>query len=204
MSTMTTPAPSSELDLLRDAFRRRAIDAVDRATQKAAPYELAEALSAPTGIGAAIRLLGDAAVQEAVAELEPLAAAFARGATAKRELVHKAGGFLSAEQMGVALGGISRQAVDKRRRAGQLLAMQVAGDWRYPAVQVDADGRVPPGLPQVLKSLAESGPWGTLDFLLSPDSVLDGLTPLEALRRGGIHAERVVRMLRAIETDAYL
>lgn len=202
---MNTPAaPCSEPELLRQAFRRRAMEAVDHAAQKASPKELAEALSAPTGIGAAIRLLGDIAVQDSVAELEPLAAAFARGAAAKRELVQQAGGLLSAEQMGVALGGISRQAVDKRRRAGQLLAMQVAGDWRYPAVQVDADGRVPAGLPQVLKSMADSGPWVILDFLLSPDSVLDGLTPLEAVRRGGVHAAWVARMLRAMESDVYL
>jgi hypothetical protein len=205
MSTMTAPAAtSSELALLRQAFRRRAMEAVDRATLKAAPNELAEALSAPTGIGGTIRLLGDVAVQEAVAELEPLAAAFARGAAARQALVQQAGGLLSAGQMGVALGGISRQAVDKRRRAGQLLAMQIAGDWRYPAAQVDADGRVPAGLPTVLKALAESGPWGILAFLVTPQEVLEGTTPLQALREGGEAADYVFRMLHAMEHDAYL
>jgi hypothetical protein len=105
--------------------------------------------------------------------------------------------------MGAALSGISRQAVDKRRRAGQLLALRVGADWRYPAIQVDRHGMVPDGLAVVLRSMADSGPWSILDFLLTPDEVLEGLTPIEALRRGGTLAATVQRQLAAAANDAY-
>jgi hypothetical protein len=105
--------------------------------------------------------------------------------------------------MGHALGGISRQAVDKRRRAGQLLAVHVGADWRYPAAQADRDGCVPDGLASVIQAMRDAGPWATLDFLLAPDSVLGGLTPLDALKHGGAAAATVYRMVTAAQSDAY-
>ena len=105
--------------------------------------------------------------------------------------------------MGDALGGISRQAVDKRRRAGQLLAVHVGSDWRYPAAQADRDGNVPDGLGDVIRAMQDAGPWATLDFLLAPESTLDGLTPLDALRRGGAAAEIVLRLVTAAQSDTY-
>lgn len=48
----------------------------------------------------------------------------------------------------------------------------------------------------------ESGPWATLDFLLAPDERLDGVSPLETLRRGGNMAE-VDRLLRTELGDGF-
>jgi hypothetical protein len=39
-------------------------------------------------------------------------------------------------------------------------------------------------VPEVVRGLAAAGPWVTLDFLLAPDTVLGGRTPLQALQNG--------------------
>jgi hypothetical protein len=149
------------------------------------------------------RLLADAAALGAAGELEPLAASIARGAEVRADLVRRSGGLLTAVQMGNVLGGISRQAVDKRRRTGQLLAVHVGADWRYPAAQADRDGNVPDGLANVIQAMRDAGPWATLDFLLAPDSALGGVTPLKALKRGGAAAATVHRLVTAAQSDAY-
>ena len=140
VTTLDRPADTTEASLLREAFQRRATEAIARATRVATPAALAEALSAPTDAGAVARLLSATVGQvdeETTGTLDPLAAAIARGTEIKQRLVKEAGGLLTASQMGALLGGISRQAVDKRRRAGQLLAVRVGNDWRYPAIQVE-------------------------------------------------------------------
>lgn len=200
------PAPGrDEGDLLRIAFRRRTQHVVEQIASSASPEALARALAAPTDFGALASALGDATIPPSALELDPLADAVARGAGERARLSALAGGLLSAEQAGQALGGISRQAVDKRRRANQVLAVRVASDWRYPAIQIDADGQVPPALPAILALAAETGmsAWATLDFLLAPDGALDGLAPLDALRRGPGAAGAVRRLLEAAKADAY-
>lgn len=218
MTTGTTPPePSSgeqsprasrgrtEGELVRDAFRRRAGHALERLARSASLDELALALEAPTDYGAVARALGSSAVPDAVLDLDPLADALARGAGERERLASRAGGLLSAAQAARALGGISRQAVDKRRRADQLLAVRVASDWRYPAAQIGADGTVPAALPSILAIASElgMGAWATLDFLLTPDDALSGLSPVDALRRGGAEADAVGRVLEAARADAY-
>lgn len=199
-----TPA-RTEGELMREAFRRRAGHALERLARSASLEDLAQALEAPTDYGAIARALGGSAVSDAVLDLDPLADALARGATERERLASQAGGMLSAGQVARALGGISRQAVDKRRRANQLLAVRVASDWRYPAAQIGADGVIPTALPSVLASASDlgMGPWTTLDFLLTPDSTLGGLTPIEVLHRGGTDANAVGRLMEAAKVDAY-
>jgi hypothetical protein len=45
--------------------------------------------------------------------------------------------------------------------------------------------------------MSGSGPWVTLDFLLAPDAVLDGMTPLKALSHSDEMRERVMRLVRS-------
>ena len=164
---------------------------------------LGEALSAPTDFGAVARALGDPAAFAAARSLDPLADAWARGAVERERLSVEAGGLLSADEAGRALGGISRQAVDKRRRSLHLLAVRIASDWRYPAAQIGPDGQAVPGLSTVLEGLAALGPWAQLSFLLANDDALGGITPLEALRRGGAAADDVQRIAQSHGTDAF-
>ena len=119
---------SSAGDLVREAFRLRASHAVEQIAQSASLETLARALAASTDFGAVARALGGSAIPQSALDLDPLADALARGAVERERLVLLAGGLLSANAAGRALGGISRQAVDKRRRGNQLLAVRVAGD----------------------------------------------------------------------------
>ena len=190
-------------EIVRDAFRRRAEHAIEHIARSATLEALSEALSAPTDFGAVARALGDPAAFAAARPLDPLADAWARGAVERERLSVDAGGLLSADEAGRALGGISRQAVDKRRRSRQLLAVRIANDWRYPAAQFGPDGQVVPGLPTVLEGLAALGPWAQLSFLLANDDTLGGITPLEALRRGGAAADDARRIVQSYRTDAF-
>jgi hypothetical protein len=198
-----TPLPE---DAVRRAFLQRSVAALERIAAQADPGRLADALAAPSDVGTIARALGDPrAVGDAVASLDPLSDALARGATAKRDLVEVAGGALGAEEAGRLL-GITRQAVDKRRRAGALLAVRIGDDWRYPACQFDeaGPGGVVAGLPEVVQAMAAAGPWATLDVLLAADGALGGASPLAVLRSGGGEGLAAVRrLLRQAETDAF-
>ena len=113
---------------MRDAFRERAGHAIDQIAKSASIEVLADALAASTDFGAVVRALRDPAAFPATVPLDPLTDALARGVAEREHLAAKAQGLLSAEEAGRILGGISRQAVDKRRRAGQLLAVNLHGD----------------------------------------------------------------------------
>jgi hypothetical protein len=120
----------------------------------------------------------------AVARTSPLLPSLLRGARQRRALLHAEGGTLSGEQVASAL-GISRQAVDKQRQRGRLLAVREGAAWRYPSWQL-ADGRVLAGLPGVLRILAGQSPWTTVAFLTSQNTRLGSRRPLDLLRRGNV------------------
>jgi hypothetical protein len=196
-------ASANAESVLREAFLRRTTEALKRIAREAPREALADALAAATDVGALARVLGDsAAVGPAVSELEPLGPALARNARHRDELMELAGGALSAGDVGSLL-GISRQAVDKRRRAHALLAVRMGGDWGYPRRQFDeANHDVAPGVAKATQALAESGPWATLDFLLTPDAALEGRSPLDVLREGDPDGD-VDRLLRQISGDGF-
>lgn len=191
---MSVAAPDS----LREAFRRRAVGAIERMAREASLESLADAMAAATDTGTVARALAEQAATDALQRLEPLAGAIARGAEVRAGLAEAAGGMLSADEVGKAL-GISRQAVDKRRTAGKLLAVRVRGDWHYPAIQFH-DGEVLPGIEAVVAGMPEASPWSVLDFLLAPDGALDGRSPIAALQAGDLTPVR--RLLAAREADA--
>lgn len=197
-------AARQEASRIREAFRRRAGKAVEQIAQAASPDALAQALEASTDVGAVVSALAGTAIPRAALELDPFADAIARGIDARERLATRAGGLLTAAEIGRAL-GISRQAVDKRRRGHRLLAVPVAGDWRYPAAQLSDNGEVPPLLATVLAEGARLGltDWAMLDFLLAEDKALGGLTPLAALRGGESGAADLRRMLAAMKADAF-
>ncbi len=192
-----TGTPRDPATLVRDTFRRRAAQALEHLARSASLETLAEALAAPTDFGAVARALSDPEAVAPVLPLDPLTDAFARGAMVREQLAAESGGLLTAEDVSRRLGGISRQAVDKRRRNHQVLGVRVGNDWRYPAVQFEPDGGVVPGLPAILRTLGDLAPWVVLDFLLAPDDVLSGATALAALRQGGVQADYVRRLADA-------
>lgn len=121
----------------------------------------------------------DAAFQQALAE------AVVRGRPRWLEILNSEGGVVTAGQMGTLL-GISRQAVDKRRRAGTLLGFQDTGrEYLYPVWQVQ-DGKPLPGLERVLATLREGEHFERSQFMffLSRFGRLWDHRPLDYLRRG--------------------
>ncbi|MBD8665640.1 XRE family transcriptional regulator [Rhizobium sp. CFBP 8752] len=78
--------------------------------------------------------------------------------------------------------GVSRVTVNTKRQNGQVLGLDGAKrGFRFPAWQLDRDGRPYAALPKLDEILA--GPWAVYRFLVSPHSALDGRTGLDALQR---------------------
>jgi hypothetical protein len=114
---------------------------------------------------------------------DPLAKARLRGAVAMRELLGRDGGSWTASQVATRL-GISRQAIDKRRKAGQLLGVELPKRGvLYPAWQFTGTGTLV-GLVEVLAALREHDPWAQARFFVAENDRLGARRPVELLRRG--------------------
>jgi hypothetical protein len=190
----------AEPDSVQAAFLRRALSALERIASSVPTKTLTEALAPPTDVGALAQLLSRSeVVGSAVTDLDPLAPSLARNVEHRQTLLILAGGAVSAEEAGQVL-GITRQAVDKRRRAGTVLAVREGSDWRYPACQFD-NGEVRAGIADVVRAFGSAGPWVALDFLLASDTTLAGRTPMEALRAGD--RDSVLRLVRGAQGDGF-
>jgi hypothetical protein len=180
---------------IQTAFIRRTTHAIERLAAQADEATLVEAMAAPTDVGTLARVLIDVtAIGSAVAEIDADAVDLAAEIQHRANLIRQAGGTLSADEVGKLL-NISRQAVDKRRRSNRLLAIRQGGDWLYPRAQFHEHEAIP-GLPDVIRDCAGSGPWVTLEFLVTEDDVLGGLSPRDALLKGGALRDRVATLLR--------
>jgi hypothetical protein len=99
------------------------------------------------------------------------------------------GPFYSTSGLARVLGGVSRQAIEERRRRRTILALRTADDvWVYPAFQLDERNRVVEGLAQVLVRFHPETPddeWMVAAFIAAPQPGLDGRSIAEQLRQGG-------------------
>jgi hypothetical protein len=188
---------------IRAAFWARASAALKRIAERADESSLQRAVAAPTDAGALARAISDySGGSGAVEDLDPLAALIARGAEQKVELLKHAGGALPVSNVAKLL-GISRQAVDKRRREGKLLAIPRGADYVYPACEFADDGVVP-GLAEILGQFGLQRSWAALAFLVTPDDQLGGLSPLKALQRNDARLrEPTLRLARAAAGDGF-
>jgi len=173
---------------LMQVFMMRAINAVLRFTELSEDL-VVDAAKAPRDLDVLVRGLLASPIVEDLKAVEPLAPAFIRGYEAKRKLIEENGGTLSAEKAGEVL-GITRQAVEKRRQAGKLLALTIGRHgYRYPVWQFCESGTLP-GLEQVLAVLASHDQWMQMAFFVGGNPRLDNRTPKEMLEDGEI--ERVL------------
>jgi hypothetical protein len=169
MSTIATPPETT-----RQAFAERAMRAIRVLSQTLDETALLQALTASTDTGVLARSL---VRDESLEEADPLLAARLRGMNAKREILQSHGGTVSGAKAAEIL-HISRQAVDKRRLQGKLIAVELGKKgFHYPIWQFDL-----PGLEEVLAELQGHDAWTQLSFFLNPHGLLDGKTPLDALR----------------------
>jgi len=203
-STAPDLAPSNAMDAAlsvvaaanghrtKAAFAARALRAVARLVAVTDEGALTEATGAPSDYSALLQVL---ARPEAVADLhtmadpDPLLPAHLAGLRAREHLLAAEGGAYTSAQMATAL-GITRQAVDNRRRHGRLLAVTLGRrGYRYPAWQIE-QGNALPGLARVLAELHDLDPWTQLAFILNPNTWLDDETPLAVLRLGDLDRVR--------------
>ena len=92
---------------------------------------------------------------------------------------------LSAEKAGEIL-TMSRQAVEKRRKAGRLIGISLGRrGFGYPSWQFTERGGLP-HLERVLGALKQHDAWTKLVFFMSENAALDGRKPIDALRSGDV------------------
>jgi hypothetical protein len=109
------------------------------------------------------------------------------------------GPFYSTKGIARVLGGVSRQAVDDRRRRRTLLALRTSdGVWVYPQLQLDDRNRVLTGLPEVLAAFdAETiDGWTLASLITTPQDALAGRSVVEHLR-ARLPLEPVLDLARA-------
>ena len=113
------------------------------------------------------------------------ARAILRGREYARADLREAGGAFDIDQVRNLLGGVTRQAVQKRVQERSLLAIPGPnGRRRYPATQFKADGTVVEGLKAVLRALPTDNPWSALNFLVNGQDALGGAKPIDRLKGG--------------------
>jgi hypothetical protein len=199
-SRQSRKGAEAEMEIFGAAFALLVREAVPVMEKMGTPL-LAAALREERPGAAVAGLLADFATESLVAEAnsDPLAVAIAATARRRRELLAEAGGGLSTAMVARAL-GTSRQAVDKRRRTGTLLAVPMpAGDWAFPAAQFGADQRPLEGLANALRAFTIDDPWMRLAELLAPDADLGDRSALQVLRAEGRAAlPQVCRALASV------
>lgn len=104
---------------------------------------------------------------------------------------------LTAAQVKALLGSKSRQTPHDRLEKNSLLAVRDNGICKFPSWQFDPSGPdgVIAGLPDVLKAL-DGSEFSKLNWLTSQNPYLDGLTPVESLKKG--EKERVLKEAKAL------
>lgn len=118
-----------------------------------------------------------------------LRASRGRGLESRQRLLLAKGGTLSVQQVALRFGP-TRQAVDKPRRAGRMIAVNTGRrGFAYPAWQFESE-RVLAGIEAVLTDLAVRDGWMQTAFFMSGDPRLEGATPLDELRGGNVKAVR--------------
>ncbi|MGI8475160.1 MAG: hypothetical protein ACR2OO_02115 [Thermomicrobiales bacterium] len=172
------------------AFIARALNALATLAEQSDERTMVEATGASSDYSALLQVLEQLAALAALRAVDPLGPARLRGLRAREWILRQEGGAFTSGQMAAAL-GISRQAVDKRRKRSALIGIELGRrGYSYPAWQLGAEG-VLDGLESVLADLRGESAWAQAAFFLTSNVWLDGETPLAALRRGDVG--RVVR-----------
>jgi hypothetical protein len=190
MSTVEEPlagvvrATAQLLELAMDERRRlviaRALGGLAAALPRVSPDHLAELAAEETDYAVLVSLCQAPAGLDAWHQADPFAAARQRAAEVKQRLLEAEGGAEPVSAVAERL-GLSRQAVDKRWRRGQLLAFELPQGRCYPRWQFAGD-RVLDGLSAVLAAL-EGTPWEKASWFLSSNPRLGDARPVDVLRR---------------------
>ena len=181
---LTSSAPATR-SAVRQAFLDRSVDLLREIADSAPETVIAEALREPTAISTIAHALSESvAAERALDEADrQIAAAIAAGARYKEDLLERAGGAYTAEQLGTVL-GLSRQAVNDGRKANLYFGVPSGQSYAYPKLQVTGSG-VLTGLRDFLDAFTLPDPWMQLAVLVERSDRL-ARSPLEALRAGDV------------------
>jgi hypothetical protein len=178
---------------LRASFLARCIHALADVAERLDAHELGNAVASASNAATLVTGLTQPGAM-GLFDTGQLTGARLRGLRARDALLSAEGGTLGADEVGAVL-RISRQAVDKRRAAGKLLALKVGRrGYLYPAWQLVEEGTLA-GFEEILALVAEHPPLAQIRFFLSGSHRLGGDRPLDRLRRGDV--ESVKRAARA-------
>lgn len=101
---------------------------------------------------------------------------------APNALNEEVGPFYDTPSVMTVLGGVSKQAVDARRRKHTILALRTADDrWVYPVFQF-TDSTVDPRLVPAIQALKDAPGWSTALWFVTRNPDLDNQTPLDWAR----------------------
>src|SRR5260370_23874096 len=162
-------------------FLSRALNALTGLAQELPKERIDEASAARTDYMVLVEALTAPSLATQLAAEGPLTAARLRGVERQQALVEKAGGGLKGEKAAELL-GISRQAVDKRRRQGQLIGLtQGRRGYAYPVWQFGG-GEALANFGEVLHRLKDHHPWLRLAFFLHANDRPNRTMPPDLLR----------------------
>jgi hypothetical protein len=174
----------------KTAFVARALSALATMTDELDERTLANAAGATSDYLALVNALQQPEIAAIFQEDDPLLPARLRGLEARQQILEAEGGTMTVSEVASLL-GITRQAVEKRRKAGKLIALSLGKrGYAYPRWQFSSDGDLLPGLEDVFGDLEEHSPMARTIFMLNPTIRLDGERPLDVIRRGQIDDAR--------------
>ena len=181
---LSLPPMPREREAVAEPLLARTIEALRRLLASAPLDVLQAASAAPTGAGSLATLVSHLPeISPALAEADPEAAAVARAAEVKRSLFARTPTHGTPEV--ARLLGLTPEGVRKRRLAGRLLALEHAGDWRFPAWQFTPTG-VLEGLEPALAAIPVANPWVRLELLTAPLADHGNRSALDLLRAGAV------------------
>ena len=144
---------------LRGVLAARALGWFARGMALVDREQVVEALSASEGYEAVLPLIEELVLEDA--QRSPMVRARLRGIRRKGEVLEAEGGSVGTAEAAEILGGISKQAVDKRRERRTILALpRGGGETAFPLWQFDEGTRdgLLPGLARVLRSFSVEKP----------------------------------------------
>lgn len=178
------PRTTREREAVVEPLLVRVAEAIQRLLAEAPLDVLKAAAAAPTGAGSLAALVSHLPeASPALAAADPEAAAVARAAEIKAQLVKETPTYSTAEV--ASLLGVSAEAIRKQRVAGKLLAFEYASDWRFPGWQFTPSGPLP-GLRRVLEAMPVENPWVRLELVTAPLPEHGGQSVADLLRSGDV------------------
>ena len=188
---------------LRGAVLVRALNNIIHTVELLDMESLERIVSASSNLDVLLSLFEESIVLESKIPFneDPLRSIRLKGLRARSELLKREGGVITSSQAAELL-GISRQAVDKRRKQGKLLAVPLGKKgYFYPVWQFSEDG-ILPGFEEVMNLLKDYDPWMKIIFMLNANHHLENRSPLERLREGDL--DSVFKAAQAVEEQGAL